>query len=145
KYKNSPEKFVLKLSELPQYKDIYPKYQIHFYKKAQLLYWELYLYGFIKNAKKLAHLTIFPDYSIIAFFNYLGLIIYNKELKNKIYKGQEIKFASRQEIELRAGAILAGEWLASKLNILPCKLDLVFWNIAHNLNLKKHKTKTIFY
>jgi hypothetical protein len=145
KYGKDPEKFVLKLTVLPQYNDVMPKYDIYFYKKAQLLYWEMYLYGFLKNKAKIKQLTIFPDYKIISIFNYFGIIKYKPKLFDKISKGKEIKAGSREEIELRAAAVLAGEWLSKKLKKPEVELDFILWNLAYKKNLKFHKTKTIFY
>ena len=145
KYENNPESFILKLAELPQYNDIAPKYDIYFYKKAQLLYWEMYLYGFLKDKEKVKHLTIFPDYRIISIFNYFGIMKYKPKLFDKISKGKEIKAGSLQEVELRAGAVLAGEWLSKKLKKSEAELDFILWNLARNKNLNFHKTKTIFY
>jgi hypothetical protein len=145
KYGSSPEKFVFTLTQLPQYNDIVTKYNIYFYKKAQLLYWEMYLYNLLKDKEKISHLTIFPDYRVVSFLNYLGIINYKKELFDKINRGFEIKSGSRQEVELRAAAVLAGEWLAKKLNKLEAELDFILWNLGRKKNLKFHKTRTIFY
>lgn len=84
KYGKNPEGFILKLIELQQYNDIVPQYNIYFYKKAQLLYWEFYLYGFLKNKEKIKQLTIFPDYKIISIFNYFGIIKYGPELSHLV-------------------------------------------------------------
>jgi hypothetical protein len=70
---------------------------------------------------------------------------YKKELFDKINRGFEIKSGSRQEVELRAAAVLAGEWLAKKLNKLEAELDFILWNLGRKKNLKFHKTRTIFY
>ena len=145
KYGNNPEQFVLKLTALPQYNDIVPKYDIYFYKKAQLLYWEMYLYGFLKDKEKIKHLTIFADYRVISVLNYFGIIKYKPSLADKINKGKEIKAGSREEVELRSAAILAGKWLSEKLKKPETKLDLIFWYLAYRKNLKFYKTKTIFY
>ena len=145
KYGNDPESFVLKLTPLPQYNDVAPKYDIHFYKKAQLLYWEMYLYGFLKSKEKVKHLIIFPDYRVISTFHYFGIMKYKSKLSDKINKGKEIKAGSREEVELRAGAVLAGEWLSKKLKKPEVELDFILWNLASKKNLKFHKTKTIFY
>jgi hypothetical protein len=70
---------------------------------------------------------------------------YKSKLSDKINKGKEIKERSRQEVELRAGAVLAGEWLSKKLKKPETELDFFLWNLARKKNLKFHKTKTIFY
>ena len=145
KYGNYPEKFVLTLTQLPQYNDIVPKYNVYFYKKAQLLYWEMYLYGLLKDKTKAKHLTIFPDYQVVAIFHYFGILKYNSKLTSLIYQGKEIKSGSKKEVELRAGAVLAGQWLSKKLKKPEVELDFILWNLARKKNLKFHKTKTIFY
>jgi hypothetical protein len=146
---NTPDKFLKNLLTLKNYKDFSSRHKIHFYKKAQLLYWELILYKFIKNKNYAKDLTIFPDYLIPAILNHFKILEYSPKLQKIINQKKEIKAGSKMEIELRAASVLIGEYLAKKLKISPPELDLKLWSLAHelekNTKLNYHKTKTIFY
>ncbi len=142
---NTPQKFLKNLIKLKPYQDISKKYNVYFYKKAQLLFWEMILYKFIKNKKYANDLTAFPDYVLPAILNKFGFLKYSPKLEKIIKSKKEIKVGSKMEIELRAATILVGEILSQKLKIETPLIDLKLWSLARNKKLNYHRTKTIFY
>ncbi len=150
------------LSELidnfPSFKDEaeYGGRKIAFYKRAQILVGDIFCsFGGRKwgNLKNLDKITVFADYKIPQILRGYGILEYRKELGEKIDSKILIASGSKEEVEIRANTIWAGEFIKEALkkrgvNLKSIEIDWVLWNLSKfgNLNLKPHHlTKTIFY
>jgi len=130
--------------------------KIAFYKRAQILIGDLYSafqgtgWG---NLKNLDRLTVFADYKLPQILREYGILVYNKDLSEKIDKKNPILAGSPEEVEIRANTVWAGEMIRRalkerKINLLSIEIDWILWEKSHQKRLKfrpHHLTKTIFY
>ena len=130
---------------------LYKGRQVFFYKRAQIMAADLFCAmnkkGFeVKNIEKL---TMFPDYRVPQILNEAGVLVYSKELAEKIEKKEEIKAHSMEEVEIRAGTVVAVERMKEKLNGLNAiQVDHVLWNLGEKRRaeiVNHHRTLTVFY
>jgi len=106
----------------------------------------------------LHRLTVFADYRIPQLFRTYGIFHYSGSLEHKVLLGSEkdgdvVLEGSSEEIDLRAGTLVAAELLRcalerrTKRSIAAAKLDYVLWRTAvdHENPFPFHKTRTLSY
>ncbi len=135
---------------------IYKGKRILFYKKAQVVLTDI---NFILNNKglgKIKNIEKLPghaDYKIPAILRKLGILIYNKELSDKVDQRIEITSGSVEEIEIRANMLLATHIISDKLKskypqINPVIINGVLWSMSQRKepgDKPYHLTRTIYY
>lgn len=155
---NYSSNLVLKIyQEVPFFQDVsfYNNFQVYFLKRAQILVSDIFGafggrgLGFFKD---LDWLTAFPDYKLPQILNHFGVLKYHPELEKKIQQRREIPVFSKEEIEIRAGTILAVEYLRDALkrrkkSFFSFQIDWILWGMSQKIKTKNpyHLTKTIFY
>lgn len=146
------------IENLSCYRDIfiYNNFEVFFLKRAQILANDLYLafegkdYGDIRDV---SNLTMFADNLVPHFFRIEGVLIYKKEILEKLEKEENIPSGSKEEIEIRSFAVQCVEKLKEILNkkdpfITSAMIDWYIWEIAHDKKYKsvpRHRTVTYFY
>lgn len=101
----------------------------------------------------LAGLTAFADYRLPQTLRHLGVMVLASELEATIESEQLIESGSPEEVELRAGTILAVDLMVQALRQkrradLPCWLvDEYLWDHSHDPDVKvrHHRTVTWYY
>jgi hypothetical protein len=142
----------------PSFSDVagYKGSTVPFYKRAQLLAWDLSIafggkgYGQFGD---LDLLTCFADYKLPQVLRELGVLVYSKELSDIVDNEITIAQGSPMEVEIRAGTVVAVELLREELqgmgrSVRSADIDYVLWNLGQQEQYKKrpyHKTVTIFY
>ena len=131
-----------------------------FMKRAQLCASMLHNLGVANFEEDLHRLTVFADYRIPQLFRTYGIFHYSKSLESTIIcdgsseiVGDEVAEGSSEEIDLRAGTLVASELLRcalerrTKRSIAAAKLDYVLWRAAvdHEKPFPFHKTRTLSY
>jgi len=134
---------------------VYKGRKISFYKKAQHLVSYLNNLGNSKiSIKGLEKLTAFADYRVPQLLRELGILVYSKELADKIDNNVEIIFGSEEEVEIRANTIWAVELIKREVkNIFGVErsarvIDNFLWMYSKEkcANMKPHhRCRTIFY
>ena len=133
----------------------YDNLKVYFYKKAQLvvscLYWGLQgkKWGLFKD---LDELTVFADYVVPRSLRAFNILSYSEDLTYKVDNEIEIEFESKQEIEIRATTIIAGERIQSILekkfpNVTAIHVDAFLWHYGKTKKIASpfHQTRTKFY
>ncbi len=145
------------VSNFPSFEDSsnYKKEKIYFYKRAQLLIFDLnyYFREDYKNTKEINEMTACADYKLPQILRKLGILAYSEELRKKVDKGIEILKDSEEEVEIRASTIWAIEYIKNKLKennpeISSIEIDSYLWNqgqIKSPNDKPYHLTKTIAY
>lgn len=148
----------LMVKEFAGFDDVvaYKKRKIFFYKKAQVVLTDINEmfkgkdYGAIKNVDKLpGH----ADYKIPAILRKYGILVYNRQLANKIDGRTKIRAGSNAEVEIRANMLWATHLICQRLTlrfpeINPSVLNGVLWGQSqkkHRGDKPYHLTKTIYY
>ncbi len=123
--------------------DILPKsYSDPFLKKIQLALFEVYELLKFKYPTLQVDLTVAADYQIPKVLNFLGVISYNESISNKIGNKTLIVEDSKEEMSIRAAAIIACEEI-SKFHQLPTGyVDKYLWEQRNNTTNNFHLTKT---
>jgi hypothetical protein len=148
----------LLVKKLPSFRDraFYRGMPVFFYKRAQILVSDLY--GAFQG-KGLGHffdmdrLTAFADYKLPQVLRHLGILVYTEELREKVDQGLHIMAGSEEEVEIRAGTVLAVELIRVELERLgralrSFEIDWFLWNLGQRPEYKErpyHKTLTIYY
>ncbi len=128
---------------------------IWFLKRAQLLISDIYGAfggrgpGAFKNMEEL---TAFADYKLPQLLEHEGILVYDAALRERIRRQKLIFPSSREEIEIRAAAIWAVEYLRDALtrlgkNFRAFEIDWMLWNESQttNMSLPYHRCETIYY
>ncbi|HEY0583749.1 MAG TPA: queuosine salvage family protein [Chloroflexota bacterium] len=130
-----------------------PFYQDHgFYKRAQLTAADLNTAG-VAAFDDLDQLTMFADNLVPHVLRLDGVLVYDPELVERIERQEVIAAGSREEHEIRAGALHAVELLAQAARdqsrpVTSMQLDYVLWNRGQQPAYKarpRHRTRTVFY
>lgn len=141
----------------PSFRDapIYRGRTIALLKRAQICAADLHQCWVRQGHEGLAgldELTVFADYRLPQCLRHVGVIRLDPELAAKIDAQQEIEAGSDQEVELRAGTIMAGELLRQALQdqggkVSAWQLDFVLWEHSHDaeVTVPHHRTRTIYY
>jgi len=120
---------------------------VKFFKRAQICAYDLSLLPQLELTN-LNQLTVFADYRLPQILHSYEVLQYEKSLADKIANLTLIDPDSREEIEIRAATIWAGELLAQQLNLTPTIVDNAIWHLAKNTTLKMkphHRTLTTNY
>jgi len=144
------------IDDFPSFQDIseFGGNKIYFLKRAQIFASDIANSLHENSTLDLSSndFTLFADYKIPQLLQAEGVLVYSKELIDKIARESMITKDSREELEIRAFTIHAGELLLAELDSLGRKLmsnelDWMLWSAAKNavFVLPFHKTLTIFY
>ena len=157
------EVLVDRLVGLPTFDDraTYDGFPVFFYKKAQLFVADLarvrrqYGWGEVRG---LDQLTMFADNAVAQVLRVLGVLRFDAELDARIQRGELLPSGSRDEVEIRASSINAGQMLVDKMRARNddetlglIELDYYLWKISHappyydNARTKRHLTPGEFY
>lgn len=144
---------------MPFYKDVehYGDMEVHFYKRAQLTATDLSLAlngEGLGTFRDLNELTIFADNLVPHVLRIDGVLLYEEDLERRIDSGELILPGSEEEVEIRACAVHAVEFMAKALqesgyDVTPHGLDYLLWNRGQQPYYKKikprHRTRNVFY
>ena len=146
-------------SEFPRFDDTSQyaeKYNIHFYKLAQLAFWGIHaeLAGtgdfYIEDMQSM---SAFADYIVPVALEVMKIVEYSEELRNKITNGEIIARDSLEEIEIRSTSLYITAKLTEEINkrrpaeksiIIP-QLDYRLWKQYHATHRPHHLTITTMY
>jgi len=118
-----------------------------FYKRAQILPHDLALAG-VGHFVDLDRLTIFADNLVPHVLRGDGVLHYDPALASRIDSGEPLEAGSREEVEIRACAVHAGELIAAELGVAPRIVDGWLWNRGQQLRYKarpRHRTRSVWY
>ena len=154
----SAERLVGLLASMDYFRDIaqYGEREIPFFKRAQLTAADLSLalrgegWGRFTDLQRL---TIFADNLVPHVLRVDGILVYERDLSERIDAGRLIPAGSEEEVEIRAGAVHAVELLVQQLHgrnqeIRALDLDYLLWNRGQGSFYKarpRHRTRTVFY
>jgi hypothetical protein len=151
------------LVEMPFFADVVrygdPKgdeIEVSFFKRAQLAAADLALaFGGqgLGRFEDLDDLTIFADNVVPHVLRVDGVLAYDDDLLARINRQALIPRGSSQEVEIRACAVHAVEWLVGALreaghNVTAMELDTLLWNRGRGHTYKsrpRHRTRTVYY
>jgi hypothetical protein len=117
-----------------------------FFKRAQIVPNDLQLAG-VAQFEDLDRLTIFADNLVPHVLRCDGVLVYDPALAAHI-DAEHLLPAGREEREIRACAVHAGELLSERLGRPPRVLDMWLWNRGQAPELKarpRHRCRTVFY
>ncbi len=150
----SAERLASMLARLPSYADVHDYHgtMVSFYKRAQIAAGDLQL-AFGKLGETLFNdihrLTMFPDNGVPHVLRIDGILEYDAVLAARIDAGHEIASGSDEEIEIRACAGQAVEYLAALKGKAATDIDYLLWHRSveggRYQSLPAHRTKTVFY
>ena len=123
---------------------------VPFLKRAQLTVADLHaaLPTGVGRFADLDELTLFADNLVPHVLRVDGVLVYDPELLARIEAGVLIESGSREEIEIRAGAVHAVELLAGSLPTSARELDYWLWKRGSGAHYKarpRHRTRCTFY
>jgi len=146
------------LATIPFYRDVvrYDDIDVPFYKRAQIAAADLSAafegrsYGAFRDIDQL---TIFADNLVPHVLRRKGVLVYADDLARRIDAGELIPAGSREEVEIRAGAVHAVERCVSSLRsrgaaITARQVDTLLWSCGQRPEMKahpRHRTRTTFY
>jgi hypothetical protein len=145
--------------ELPGYLDIaqYNGKEILFLKRAQLLVSDLN-YALVSSGAaaiyKIEELTAFADYKLPQLLRHYQVLTYEAALAERIDKQIELGAGSAEEVEIRAGTIVAVELIRQELEkrdfaCSAAAIDNQLWQLSQKLDKTKikpyHRCKTVLY
>jgi len=135
-------------ADFESFKDVswYGKWRVPFYKRAQILAYDIGLLANI-TMKNLDGLTAMADYKLPQLLREHGVMEYDKGLADRIDAFQEIAAGSPEEVEIRAATVVAVDKLANKLGLWPVEVDNLLWSWSQKKKASKpyHRTRTIYY
>jgi len=146
------------LSEQPFFRDVsdYRGREVPFYKRAQILASDLSL-AFGRSGPgrfdDIDRLTIFADNLVPHVLRLDGILSYERELSERIERGELIEGGSEEEVEIRACAVHAVELIVAALTeggsrVTAREIDCLLWNRGQSPVYKqtpRHRTRTVFY
>jgi hypothetical protein len=152
------ERLMRMLSQMSFFQDvaIYKGLEVPFYKRAQIAAADLYL-AFKGQGpgqfEDIDRLTIFADNLVPHVLRMDGVLHYEKDLANRIEKGEEIPASSSEEIEIRACAVHAAELVLEEFHqrgytLNALQVDQFLWNRGQQPFYRahsRHRTRTVFY
>jgi hypothetical protein len=118
-----------------------------FFKRAQIAANDLQLAG-IADFEDIDRLTIFADNLVPHVLRVDGVLHYEPGLAARIDAGDPLEAGSREEEEIRACAVHAGELIARQLGVPPRTLDVWLWNRGQAPRYKaipRHRARSVFY
>jgi len=147
-YKSAVD-FCLQLCSLEKFQDI-TESGVHFLKPNQLLYLEYVLaLGDPFTRRELCSLTAFADYKLSQMLHMYGALRYSDKLEETLRKNPLLQVGSQEEVEIRAGALLAVEMLREQIGSDVCsyEVDVALWNGAHGIDISSpvHRVRSLYY
>jgi Potential Queuosine, Q, salvage protein family len=136
----SADRLASELASMPFFADV------GFWKRAQIVPNDLALAG-VASFSDLDRLTIFADNLVPHVLRVDGVLRYEPSLAARIDAG-ELLPPGREEREIRACAVQAGELIAKRLGTPPRVLDTWLWNRGQAPEYKaipRHRTRTVYY
>jgi putative queuosine salvage protein len=97
-----------------------------FFKRAQLIAADL-VYAGVARFEDLDRLTLFADNLVPHVLRVDGVLRYDEALATRIDSEKPIEHGSPDEVEIRACAVTAVEWLAERSGLSPVVLDGLLW------------------
>jgi hypothetical protein len=159
----SAERLVELLIEMPFFADVV-RYgdlgsegiEVFFFKRAQLTAADLALAFGGRGPgcfRDLDRLTIFADNVVPHVLRVDGVLEYDDDLLERITGEDLIPSGSGQEVEIRACALHAVEWMVCALreaghDVTAMQLDTLLWNRGRDRRYKsrpRHRTRTVYY
>ncbi|HEY3080682.1 MAG TPA: queuosine salvage family protein [Chloroflexota bacterium] len=129
--------------------------EVRFYKRAQLLVSDLYgAFGGEGWGRftDLDQLTLFADYKLPQILRHMGVLTYLTSLAEKVDNRFLLPPLSREEVEIRANTVWAGELLRRELarrgaDLRAFELDWWLWNESQSFpNMAPyHLCRTVYY
>jgi hypothetical protein len=142
----------------PSFVDVryYASRTIPFYKRAQILVSDLaaaFESNRIELFDDLTFLTAFADYKVPQVLHQLGVLRYHPDLESKLRRMELIPVNFPQEVEIRAGTIVAVDRIAQETSragtVLPdYAIDWHLWALGQHERdgrLPYHRTPTVAY
>jgi hypothetical protein len=154
---NLSDLILLIIDNFPSFNDksIYSGKDIYFYKRVQLLIFDIIYFFKDKyiNPKLLYEITACADYKLPQTLRKLGILVYSEELNKSIDTKIEIKKNSEIEIEIRASTVWAVEYIKEILKdkfleITAIEIDCLLWNLGQIKSSEDkpyHLTRTTAY
>ncbi len=129
---------------------------VPFYKRAQILAWDIYscFQGKgIGNLEGIGELTAFSDYKLPQVLRELDILIYSEELSKTVDSFTIIPSKDPMELEIRAATIMAVEYIRQGLEshgvrITSPEIDQILWHMGQMEEYRKrpyHRTLSIYY
>jgi hypothetical protein len=136
------------------FKDLtfYEGENVYFYKRAQIVANDLSL--IFKNGRKteiknIRELTAFADYKLPQMLRMFGVMVYSKELAEKVDKYVLVLKDSKEEVEIRSATVWAVEMIRQYLpQFNTSQIDNAIWLISQDTHKEAkpyHRTYTIYY
>ncbi|KAG0143611.1 hypothetical protein CROQUDRAFT_661055 [Cronartium quercuum f. sp. fusiforme G11] len=166
----------LLVQEIPGFRDeaLYASRRVGFYKRAQILVaevWAAFEGEGIGHFDDIERLTMFADYRVPQILQTLGMVTYSPRLINMLESYTNMENGSKEEVEIRAGSVIAVELMRSAIEhilqnkkqlspgLLPSSIELDFWlwDLAKRQELEQkssnskrvlvphHCTRSIYY
>ena len=140
------------LTSMPFYRDVemMEGVSVSFYKRAQITPADLAREG-LWHFNDLHELTAFADNLVPHVLRVDGVIVADPGLVEKIDRGTLLTPGSREEIELRAAAVVAVERLLQRIGapkLRPMDLDAWLWSRGGGARYKAHprpRSRSVFY
>ncbi len=107
----------------------FPSFRDPFYKRAQIFPYDVSLLKNIK-IKNIDQLTIFADYKLPQVLRDFGILVYAKDLAEKVDNYILLEPGSREEIEIRSATILACDLIAHEINVIPVIAENAIWSLS---------------
>lgn len=154
----SAEAMVFSLAKMPLYQDVasYRELSIPFYKRAQITVADLnhaFGSGRFGHFDDLDRLTLFADNLVPHVLRCAGVLVYSKDLEDRIDAGELLAVGSAPEVEIRAVALETVERLVFELGrkgrpTTANALDGMLWNAGQAPSIKarpRHRARTSYY
>jgi hypothetical protein len=138
---------------LDSFRDValYGELEVPFLKRAQIAAADLWGSGAIAYPD-VDQLTCFADYKLPQALRHLGALEYTEHLARKVDDWVEMEPGAPEEVEIRAGTVIAVEELRDRLHaagreLIAVEVDWLLWDLAQGLFPVRphHRVRTVFY
>lgn len=138
------------LTSMPYFRDVevLDGTRVHFYKRAQIAAADLSRELPQLEMSRLDELTCFADNLVPHVLRLDGILHYDDALLRRIDNGELLEPGSREEIEIRAAAVVVVEHLATRLGHRAMDIDLALWTRGGSPRYKaqpRHRARSVFY
>jgi len=142
--------------ELPSAPEGPGEVTVAFYKRAQLaaaMLYEAFGGEGPGDLRRVEELTVFADYKLPQVLRRLGILHYAPHLAGRVERQEPLAAGSREEVEIRAATVWAGELIRQTLvsrfpEISALHVDYWLWREGQRqgANVRPyHRTRTIYY
>jgi len=129
---------------------------VAFYKRAQLaaaMLYEAFGGEGPGDLRRVEQLTVFADYKLPQVLRRLGILHYTPHLADRVDRREPLEAGSREEVEIRAATVWAGELMRQALvhrfpQITALHVDYWLWHEGQRQGpdvWPYHRTRTIYY